>query len=281
MKEKVDQILNDVKPTVLISHMDSDHYCGLDKFFPMDKRGKVVMGGIKNEKTIMPKDLESDDVSLYENKIDGRRWDKAHGEQQRNGEQNGGRIFGNILGEGDNAPSVTCFFPADNDVSGNGNEQSLMIKVAYAGKNILFPGDCSATLLEKLSKTQGFADFFKNIDVFVFSHHGDGHNGEFDLYGVVFDPSQERIPSFSVISSNPAGRNKIPKSEILGFQYKTASILKKAPEHPISIYNLIKRSAETVSASLPVYVTCNSRTAYQLVISSEGKIKVKNIGDNI
>jgi hypothetical protein len=210
IKEKVDQILNDVKPTVLISHMDSDHYCGLDKFFPMDKREKVVVGGIKNEKTIIPKDLEGDDVSLYENKIDGRRWDEAHGEQQRNGEQNGGRI-----------------------------------------------------------------------DVFVFSHHGDGHNGEFNLYGVVFDPSQERIPSFSVISSNPAGRNKIPKSEILGFQYKTASILKKAPEHPISIYNLIKRSAETVSASLPVYVTCNSRTAYQLVISSEGKIKVKNIGDNI
>jgi hypothetical protein len=55
--------------------MDSDHYCGLDKFFPMDKTEKVVVRGIKNEKTIIPKDLEGDDVSLYENKIDGRRWD--------------------------------------------------------------------------------------------------------------------------------------------------------------------------------------------------------------
>jgi beta-lactamase superfamily II metal-dependent hydrolase len=63
------------------------------------------------------------------------------------------------LGEGDK-PGVTCFFPQKNNVDANGNEQSLMIKVAYARRNILFPGDCSATLLEKLSKTQGFADFF-------------------------------------------------------------------------------------------------------------------------
>ncbi|MDR1366997.1 MAG: hypothetical protein LBJ13_03790 [Puniceicoccales bacterium] len=85
--------------------------------------------------------------------------------------------------------------------------------------NILFPGDCSATLLEKLAKTESFSDFFKDVDVFVFSHHGDGHNGELNLYGVVFDSSQNRTPSFSIISSNPAGRNHIPKSEVLGFSY--------------------------------------------------------------
>jgi hypothetical protein len=86
--------------------------------------------------------LQSDDVTFFENKINGKKWTPNNGQwQQRDGEDNGGGLCGNILRESNGLSSVTYFPPAKNDATQNGNEQSLMIKVTYGGKNILFPGD--------------------------------------------------------------------------------------------------------------------------------------------
>jgi hypothetical protein len=50
------RILGDIKPTVLISHMDNDHYCGLEEFFHKNERKEVVL-----EQNI-PQELQDDGV---------------------------------------------------------------------------------------------------------------------------------------------------------------------------------------------------------------------------
>jgi hypothetical protein len=145
----------------------------------------------------------------------------------------------------------------------------------------LFPGDCSATLLGKLSKTEGFAEFFSNIDVFVFSHHGDGHNGELNLFGIFADQSskqpgqQPHVPLCAIVSSNPENGNHIPKNEIAKLN------LGVTKTHEISTYNLRNNRIEKKSTSCPIYVTCDAVMAYQLTISADGTwTKFKNIDFN-
>jgi hypothetical protein len=140
----------------------------------------------------------------------------------------------------------------------------------------LFPGDCSATLLGKLSKTEGFAEFFSNIDVFVFSHHGDGHNGELSLYGVVSRLSQGHIPLCAIVSSDPAGVNHIPKGEIATLG--NPEFLGMTKRHWISVYDYFKQDVIKVPTPFPIYVTCDAKMAYQLTIPSDGAwTKLKNI----
>jgi hypothetical protein len=128
-----------------------------------------------------------------------------------------------------------------------------------------------------MQKTEGFSEFFKNIDIFVFSHHGDGHNGELNLYGVVFDPSQKRIPLFFIISSNPGQGNHILKSEVLrlGAQSKPFEVMKR---YEVSAYSLATRKIEAESVSVPIYVTRDSMMAYRLTIPSNGEwTKLRNV----
>ena len=269
MKAFVSSALDGAKPLILISHMDDDHYCGLDDFFPEGSREMVIVGGIREGITLP---LESNDVQFFENKVRGKKW---IGDMLKKSEvQKAEHLFVNDQ----DGLKVACFFPEKNNVKVNGNEQSLMIKVTYSEKNILFPGDCSATLLEKLKKTEGFADFFKNIDVFVFSHHGDGHNGELNLFGVFVDQSpqqpeqQPHVPLCAIISSNPEKGNHIPKSEIAKLGLGTIK------EHEISTYSLKNNRVEKRFISCPLYVTCDAEMAYQLTISSDGTwAELKNI----
>jgi beta-lactamase superfamily II metal-dependent hydrolase len=271
MKAFVSNLLGGIRPIVFISHMDDDHYCGLDDFFPNGKRKKVIVGGIGEGK--MPSILKSADVQFFEYKANGRQWINNILQKCKPG-QGAERLF--IGGQGSDSLKVACFFPKNNNVTTNSNEQSLVIKVTYAGKNILFPGDCSATLLEKLSKTESSSNFFGDIDVFVFSHHGDGRNGEFNLYGAVHEISKNRVPSYSIISSNPAKVNHIPKSEIALFGDPRFSGVTKG--HGISVYNLKEKKVEEISNFSPIYVTCDSQMAYKLMISSNGKwIDLKDV----
>jgi hypothetical protein len=284
MKQFVSNLLSNIKPLVLISHMDGDHYCALGELFPEGKRQKVIVGGLKvigkdkrNETT--PQELKGDDVQFFGNKVRGEMW---IGESESSGMRN--EESEEVLFLDDENLRVACFFPQENGVNENGNEQSLMIKVTYAKKNILFPGDCSATLLEKLSQTEGFADFFSNIDVFVFSHHGDGHNGEFSLFGVVSQlleqPEQQpHVPLCAIVSSNPSGRNHIPKGEIVALGYPRFLGITKW--HRISVYDYSTQDVIEVPTLFPTYVTCDAVMAYQLTIPSDGSwADLKNIDFN-
>lgn len=270
---------NFIKPLVLISHMDNDHYSGLGDFFPVRGREKVVVGGVRSEEdddVRIPLELQGEDVRFFENKLRGRLWIADRDSSLMRGQENGEVFF-----RDNTSLRVACFFPKENKASKNRNEQSLMIKVTYAGKNILFPGDCSATLLGKLSQTEGFANFLGNIDVFVFSHHGDGHNGELNLFGV-FAASlkqlgqQPHVPLCAIVSSNPVGVNHIPKNEVAMFG--NPRILGITKQHEVSVYNLLGNKIEQRSTNTPIYVTSDAVMAYQLTIPSNGAwAELKNI----
>ncbi|MDR2812381.1 MAG: MBL fold metallo-hydrolase [Puniceicoccales bacterium] len=213
MKAFVSRLLGSIKPIIFISHMDADHFCGLKDFFPEDKRQEIIIGGLLDENSLIYNELskENGNIRFFENKIRGKCNTIKGASIPRTGETGGVRLF---INDNDKAGQleVACFFPRENKATTDRNEQSLMIKVTYAGKNILFPGDCSGTLFGKLAHAERFSDFFSNIDVFVFSHHGDGHNGEFDLYTIFQPPEGQRVPLFAIISSNPEGVNREPLS---------------------------------------------------------------------
>ena len=77
MKSQINSILQNIKPIILISHMDDDHYCALSDFFPKEKRTRVIIGGIPSEQKKLPKVFKDNDIYFVENKLDGAILDSS------------------------------------------------------------------------------------------------------------------------------------------------------------------------------------------------------------
>lgn len=205
MKRQVREILGTIKPTILISHMDDDHYCGLNDFFPKEKRKKVIVGGIPTNSKLISLDLRKDDVFFAENKYHGKivnyMLEKQCGLDTDTFIKDSLSVFGN-------KPEILCLLPEINE-SEERNDQSLVIKINYAGRSILITGDAGNDLLTRIASSPTNADCFKNIDLVLFPHHGSNEREELSILEKIINGAER--PTLGIISSKAKGASYIPK----------------------------------------------------------------------
>lgn len=211
MQRTVKDILKGIKPTILISHMDDDHYCGLNEFFPMKKRCRVIVGGIPAEVKNLPADLLGSDVFFAENKQNGKVKElkaKAdnNGFECKDSDISLSALINSIFGKTADEPVVQCLLPSVSR-SRDRNDQSIVVKITYKDKSILLTGDASDALLENIKAAN--LDCFKNIDVMLFSHHGSNEHGELELLKKIENDLNK--PILGIISSKVKGASYIPK----------------------------------------------------------------------
>lgn len=78
----------------------------------------------------------------------------------------------NVLGED---VRLEILFP-NTSVGDSEHDQNLIVKIIYAGRSILLPGDASGALLERIREDN--PECMEGIDCFVLAHHGSNDSGE-------------------------------------------------------------------------------------------------------
>lgn len=92
----------------------------------------------------------------------------------------------------------------------------------------------------------------------------------FGLFAVSLkQPGQQpHVPLCAIVSSNPAGVNHIPKSEVAAFG--NPELLGVTKPHEISVFDLQHDEVRKTFTSCPIYVTCDAVMAYKLTIPADG-----------
>ena len=258
--ETINNILSGIKPTIIISHQDLDHFGCLNDFFPPQERKKVIIGGFP----IAGKKYIGDDIYFVEN--------------QRNGKILNSKLeqLDFSIDELTQCKDIQFFFP-ENNKSKKNNHQSLIFKLEIYGRNILFPGDLDNTLLNKLIATRGYQEFFSNIDVFIFPHHGGNSNGELSLFALLNDESQSTVPVLSIISSDANKQNSIPTSIIFNLKFENSdSYIEK---HSITVYSIYKKEVCTFEKKMALFVSSDAKSKYyEIIFNMNGTINLLDAG---
>jgi hypothetical protein len=107
--------------------------------------------------------------------------------------------------------TVQCILPntAVPNANNHPHNQNLVVKVSYAGKTILLPGDISGTLLSKI--TEDNPGCFSDVDIVVFAHHGSNEWNELKLIDEIIRQKTTSSPILGIITSDANGISKIPK----------------------------------------------------------------------
>ena len=203
--------INGTQISLVITHQHADHYDFAKKIHSkLNKNFQFILtGGLRNSK--LPEVLSS---------IPNLQFCKV----QENGaiqDANGTEV--GIL----NTNTLqNCFAPnvgvlgrdvgvqlllSDTWVGDQAHDQNLVLKVTYGRKSMLFPGDASGKLLDKIitrfSPPNSRGDL-EDIDCMLLSHHGSNDSGELEWFRQV--NQHNFFPLLVIVSSDPGGNDKLP-----------------------------------------------------------------------
>lgn len=137
---------------VFVTHTDTDHCSGVIEMFDTFKHN-----GIEIKRLLLPDIPEG-----YRN--------ENYGILCRSAAENG--ISVNKMSKGDSASfggfTIGCLYPSKKDITGEMNDDSLVLSANFGGFDILFTGDISSKTEEKLEKTINGGEF----EVLKVPHHG-------------------------------------------------------------------------------------------------------------
>lgn len=271
----LDQILKfkaDTKSdVVLITHQHIDHYDKIQDVFIEKTPDKLIIGGKKPSKAI----------TEATSGLSPQYFDVSK-------ENLNSSILENVL------PGVNVEFLLPNKkVADAIHCQNLIVKVTYASKSIIFPGDANDRLIKQVIKDN--PDCLKNIDIVIFSHHGSNEQNELFLIDEIIKDNPDK-PILGIISSDVNSSARIPKyfpnsSDDKTFLDKFDKIATLFPitipntkrycaYHNISMYD---KSIDEVYISpaiskdgkniIPVFSTGDLEDSlyYKIVIQSDGK----------
>ncbi len=258
MKNKVKDILGGIRPVIFISHQDSDHYNGIDEFFPKEKRSMVVVGGGCPSEKIADV-FTKDDVKFIETVAGGKVFNFEKTEEN-------GKKSEDVINDAKNLMrdiDIECLLPLNPVTKDNTNNQSLILLLKDSSRKVLFTGDCTAESFAELLSDPGGQERkekLQNCDVLILPHHGSNNHGELMCHYVL-------NPKLCIVSSNPKGPDGIPKKIVSNLYFSSTVPTKK---HKFSFADSEKNSIETEK---PLFLTSDANSCfYKLKIEKGGSI---------
>ncbi len=275
---EVINIIDKDKCPVILTHQHDDHYNGITQLIGEigGKLPLLIVGGNKNLRTELKKNLPEiiQDTQNFADSFDFFQVDKSCLNEISN-------RLSNILGQ---EITIQCLLPGQSVGSSSEHEQNLVIKITYAGRSILFPGDASGKLIDQIAKDNDGC--FSDIDVWVMPHHGSNTENAWRLYTYLYNnPKNVKFPCLTLISSDPDSnkREHLPNSitTSLKFLPPTEALIKNHLN-----YFCIPHSCKAYSADTSVdhfvgktslFETCNAdNNYYKITITPQGTITLQD-----
>lgn len=165
------------------------------------------------------------------------------------------------------------------------HEQNLVLKITYAGRSLLFPGDASGKLLDRIITTD--ESVLNNIDCMLLSHHGSNDSGELAWFTLATQKAhQENSSLLTIVSSDPNGAHNLPWNIVKKLKC-VFSDKDYCTGHNIDIRGQSKGVSEKFYTDnvenhiQPLFVTCNSTTNYYKISISPGGTITLQDGEGI
>jgi hypothetical protein len=161
------------------------------------------------------------------------------------------------------------------------HQRNLVLKVIYAGRSILLPGNAGSSLYGCLcNNIDGFHDLFNDIAVFVFPHHGSWENGEQNWLESLLKLDPNSGGRACIISSDlREGRNHVPRVDYM------SEISKRIPnncsqrhrisyaEAPVERQGRVKIQEEICTKN--IFLTSAAKASYYKVcISNNSRVQL-------
>jgi hypothetical protein len=183
--------------------------------------------------------------------------------------------------------------PALYSVGSDANAASLVAKLTYGGRSILFPGDAPGKLFHSIcfSKKRDDTDkkykdvaredhisALSNTDIFICPHHGSMSNNSYRWRGEL-----NHSGMISIISSNPqTGNDKIPEKSFINCLLEGGITLLS---HIVAYWSQLTQGAKSLQTTAPLLVTCcagggSGGIGYHVRIDTDGAISIFDIYHN-
>ncbi len=182
---------------VFLSHADSDHISGITEYLENCEDGSD--GGISVGTLVIPPTAEPDDFA------------KLCALADRNGIPVLRMDAGDSVGGGSRAADterdwrLTCLAPESGNLSGDRNDDSMVLMLSYGSFRMLFTGDIGMETEQALAASGADLD----ADILKVAHHGSAGSSDASFLEAV-------SPAFSVISCGEGNRYGHPSGEALG-----------------------------------------------------------------
>jgi hypothetical protein len=271
VKKHIEGILNEqnqgkvVRDVIFIlSHMDNDHINIFHRILEMCLKKEKTIAGIwvsywrRIFKSVIKQELELD-----ENFPDKQLSCLING----NGDSSSIDLIKNVA-------KIDFLMPRKNSMQygyyiiQNLNDASLVTKLTYGKKSILFTGDAPGKLFNSIVANLG--QNFKSLipDILICPHHGSMSENSYRWRGEL-----NHLNMISIISSSPNGRDKLPERSFMDYTPKHG--LKYAP-HIIAYRSKLSDAYSYRLTSAPLFVTaCSGIPLRTNPSTNEGQTAIK------
>lgn len=155
------------------------------------------------------------------------------------------------------------------------HDYNLIVKITYAGRDLLFTGDASGRLLTRLEEDENaHYAILNNIDVFLFPHHGSNRSSEYSwFWAAVGNRNTFRYDGkiISIISSDPQYDNNLPWVSIKRLFRSTRTRHLKA----VNSHNMITACKQQKYSELTdalIFLTCCAGGWYKISVQPTGTL---------
>jgi beta-lactamase superfamily II metal-dependent hydrolase len=156
----------------------------------------------------------------------------------------------------------------------NANEASVVVKLTYNGKSILFPGDAPGKLFKSICgnpiyKKRSYAKHpLKDIDILIWPHHGSMSSNSYRWYGEL-----KHLNMFcSIISSDPNGPSHIPERSVM--EYTPLTTPHHFDLHDISYFSHLEAKIHNRNTMAPIFITANAELGYHVKIDGNNDMGI-------
>ncbi|MDR1366529.1 MAG: hypothetical protein LBJ13_01315 [Puniceicoccales bacterium] len=254
--------IGDSHKSLVITHQHDDHYNFVNSISTSEGfRGfdYILIGNLRSEKTAG--ELSSLPNVLFCEVAKGGLIKNVRDVERLSIDEEVGQLSANTL-QGCLGGDVGIQLLLPDERAGNHeHDQNLVLKVTYQGKSILFPGDASGKLLEKIYQ-DGKDVLLDRVNCILLSHHGSNDSGELEWFRQVIQRNCRQ--TLTIVSSDPTGRHALPWNMVknLGLMGGYVS------SHQISVRGQSGGNPLQVQTTQPLFTTCDTDLYYAITIDN-------------